>query len=208
MTVGRIRILVVDDHSVAREGIAAVIHNQHDMLLVGQASTGAEAIRHFRESKPDITIMELRLPDLCGIDTMLAIRSEFPHARVIILTVITGDFQVQRAIDAGADAYILKSIPTSELVDVIRRVYAGRRAIHPEVAVCMAEHYTDDQLTFREVEVLRQLAVGNRTRDIAKHLSIGEETVKSHIQHIVEKLGANGRAHAVAIGVRRGIVRL
>jgi len=178
------------------------------MLLVGQARSGGEATRQFRQCTPDITIMELQLRDLCGIDAMMAIRSEFPEARIIILTTILGDFQVRRAIDAGADAYILKSMPPSALMEAIRRVYAGKRAISPEIAVYMAEHYTEDQLTFREVEVLRQLAGGNGTRDIAKHLSIGEETVRSHVQRIIEKLGANGRAHAVAIGVRRGIVQL
>ena len=208
MTLERIRILIVDDHPLVKEGLATVIRNERDMVLVGEASNGVEAIQRFEKCRPDVTLMDLRLPDRSGIDAMVAIRSKFPEARVIILTTFAGDAEIQRALRSGASSYVLKTMRPIELMEVIRRVYAGKTTISPEVAVCMAEHYTDDQLTLREVGVLRQLAIVNRTRDIAKHFSISEDTVKSHIRQIIEKLGANGRVHALAIAVRRGIVQL
>jgi DNA-binding NarL/FixJ family response regulator len=204
----QIRILSVDDHPLLHEGIATVIRNQPDMLLVGEASNGREAIRRFREHQPDVTLMDLRLPDMSGIDTMIAILSEFPAARVIILTTFEGDAEIRRALEAGARNYVLKSMPPKELVEVIRQVHAGKKKISPEIAAHLAEFYSDEDLTEREIEVLRQVASGNRNRDIAQKLFITEETVKVHIKHIMEKLGATDRTQAVAIGVRRGIIQL
>ena len=204
----RIRILTVDDHPLLHEGIATVIRNQPDMVLAAQASNGREAIQRFREHTPDVTLMDLRLPDMSGIDAMVAIRSEFPEARVIILTTFAGDVEIQRALEAGARAYVLKSMPPKELEEVIRQVHAGKKRIPPEIAAHLAEHYSDESLTGREIEVLRQIAGGNRNRDIAEKLFITEETVKVHIKHIMDKLGATDRTQAVAIGVRRGIIQL
>jgi DNA-binding NarL/FixJ family response regulator len=178
------------------------------MLLVAEASNGHDAIRRFREQKPDVTLMDLRLPDMSGIDAMLAIRSEFPEAHIIILTTFAGDVEIQRALASGARAYMLKSMPPKELVEVIRQVHAGKKRIPPEIAAHLAEHYSDQALTGREVEVLQQIAGGNRNRDIADKLFITEETVKVHIKHIMEKLGATDRTQAVAIGVRRGFIQL
>jgi DNA-binding NarL/FixJ family response regulator len=178
------------------------------MLLVAEASNGRDAIQRFRQHKPDVTLMDLRLPDVSGIDAMIAIRTEFPEARIIILTTFAGDVEIQRALEAGARAYILKSMPPKVLVEVIRQVHAGKRRIPPEIAANLAEHYSDEALTVREVEVLRHIAGGNRNRDIADKLFITEETVKVHIKHIMEKLGASDRTQAVAIGVRRGIIEL
>jgi DNA-binding NarL/FixJ family response regulator len=178
------------------------------MVLAGEASNGRQAVQRFREHKPDVTLMDLRLPDMSGIDAMIAIRAEFPEARVIILTTFAGDAEIQRALEAGARAYLLKSMPPKELVDGIRRVHAGKKLIPPEIAANLAEHYSDETLTAREIEVLQQIAGGNRNRDIAEKLFITEETVKVHIKHIMEKLTASDRTQAVAIGVRRGIIHL
>jgi len=203
-----IRVLTVDDHPLLREGIAAIINNQPDMLLVSQASSGTEAIQQFREHQPDVTLMDLRLPDLSGIDAMIAIRGQFPEARVIMLTTFEGDIEIQRALEAGARGYLLKNMPPRELVEVIRQVHAGKKRVPAEVAAHLAEHMSDEDLTVREIEVLRQVAGGNRNRDIAELLFISEETVKVHIKHIMDKLGAKDRTQAIAIAVRRGIIQL
>jgi DNA-binding NarL/FixJ family response regulator len=204
----KIRVLTVDDHPLLHEGIATVIRNEPDMIIAAQASSGREAIKLHRDFTPDVTLMDLRLPDMSGIDAMIAIRSEFPEARVIILSTFAGDVEIQRALQAGARAYTLKSMPPRELMDVIRQVHSGKRKIPAEIAAHLAEHYSDEALTQREVEVLQQVAGGNRNRDIADKLFITEETVKVHIKHVMEKLGAADRTQAVAIGVRRGIIHL
>jgi DNA-binding NarL/FixJ family response regulator len=204
----RIRVLGVDDHPLLREGIAAIITSQPDMVLVSQAANGAEAIQQFREHRPDVTLMDLRLPDRNGIDVMIAIRAEFPEARIIMLTTFEGDVEIQRALQAGARGYLLKNMPPSELAQVIRQVHAGKKRIPPEIAAQLAEHMSDDNLTAREVEVLKQIAGGNRNRDIGDLLHISEETVKVHIKHIMDKLGAKDRTQAIAIAVRRGIIHL
>lgn len=204
----KIRVFSVDDHPLLQEGIATIIRNQPDMLLAAEASNGREAIQRFREHAPDVTLMDLRLPDMSGIDAMIAIRSEFPEARVIILTTFAGDVEIQRALEAGARAYVLKSMPPKELVEVVRQVHAGKKRIPAEIAAHLAEHYSDESLTGREVEVLQQIAGGNRNRDIAEKLFITEETVKVHIKHIMEKLGASDRTQAMAIAVRRGIIEI
>ncbi|MGA2596049.1 MAG: response regulator transcription factor [Bryobacteraceae bacterium] len=204
----RIRILSVDDHPLLREGIALIVNNQPDMLMVGQASTGAEGVKKFREHRPDVTLMDLRLPDLSGIDAMIAIRTEFPEARVIMLTTFEGDVEIQRALEAGARGYMIKSMPPRELLEVIRQVHAGKKRVPPQVAAYLAEHYSDESLTPREIGVLQHVAGGNRNRDIAERLFISEETVKVHIKHIMGKLGASDRTQAIAIAVRRGIIQL
>jgi DNA-binding NarL/FixJ family response regulator len=198
----------VDDHPLLREGIAALIGTQPDMELIAEASSGSEAIQQFRKHRPDVTLMDLRLPDMSGIDVMIAIRAEFPNARIVMLTTFEGDIQIQRALQTGARAYLLKSSPPKELMETIRQVHAGKKRIPPEVASQLAEHFSDEALTDREVEVLQSIAGGNRNRDIANALFISEETVKVHIKHIMDKLGASDRTEAVAIGIRRGIIHL
>ncbi|SRR5258708_1089849 len=203
-----IRVLSVDDHPLLREGIAAIINSQPDMFLVAQASNGSEAIQKFREHQPDVTLMDLRLPDMSGIDVLMAIRAEFAEARIIMLTTFEGDVEIQRALQAGARGYLLKSMPPRDLVEVIRQVHAGKKRVPTEVATYLAEHMSDEALTVREVDVLKHIAGGNRNRDIAERLFISEETVKVHVKHIMEKLGASDRTQAVAIAVRRGIIQL
>ena len=203
-----IRILSVDDHPLLREGIAMLIENQPDMQLVAEAATGREAIEQFRQHQPDVTLMDLRLPDISGIDALIAIRTESPDACVVMLTTFEGDVEIQRALEAGARGYLLKTTPAKELVEVIRQTHAGKKRIPAEVAAQLAEHMGEEALTAREVEVLRHLAEGNRNKDIGERLFISEETVKVHIKHIMEKLGANDRTQAVAIAVRRGIIQL
>jgi DNA-binding NarL/FixJ family response regulator len=203
-----IRILCVDDHPLVHEGIATVIRNQPDMTLIAEAFNGRDAVQKFREHRPDVILLDLRLPDMSGIETMMTIRNEFPEARAIILTTFEGDVEIQRALAAGARAYVLKSMPPKELVEVIRKVHAGKKPIPTQIAAQLAEHYGDEALTEREIDVLRQIAGGNRNRDIAEKLFISEETVKVHIKHVMEKLGASDRTQAVAIGVRRGIIQL
>ena len=204
----RIRVLTVDDHPLLREGISTLINNQPDMCIVGEASTGAEAVERFRELRPDVTLMDVRLPDKSGIDAMVAIRGEFPDARVIMLTTSEGDVEIQRALGTGARGYILKSMPPKDVIEAIRIVHAGKKRIPPTIAAHLAEHYADEDLTAREIEVLQQIAGGNRNRDIGDRLFISEETVKVHIKHIMEKLGANDRTQAVAIALKRGIIHL
>ena len=203
-----IRVLTVDDHPLMREGIGAIINSQPDMLLTDQAANGYEAIQKFRDARPDVTLMDLRLPDMSGIDALIAIRTEFADARVIMLTTFEGDVEIQRALQAGARAYVLKTMPPKELVEVIRQVHSGKKRIPSEVAAHLAEHLSDEALTPREIDVLRHLAGGNRNRDIAERLFVSEETVKVHVKHVMEKLGASDRTQAVAIAVRRGIIQL
>jgi len=204
----KIRVFTVDDHALLREGIAAVINNERDMVVVSQAAAGREAIQRYREYRPDVTLMDLRLPDISGIDAMIAIRNDFPDARIVMLTTFEGDVEIKRALVAGARGYVLKSMPPRELVEVVRQVHAGKKRIPAEIAAQLAEHVSDEPLTERECDVLQHVAGGNRNRDIAELLSISEETVKVHVKHIMEKLGANDRTEAVAIAVRRGIIQL
>jgi DNA-binding NarL/FixJ family response regulator len=204
----KIRVFSVDDHPLLREGIAAIINNQDDMVMVAQASTGREAIPLFREHRPDVTLMDLRMPDITGIDALIAIRNEFPDARIVMLTTFEGDVEIQRALAAGARGYVLKNMPPKDLVDVVRQVHAGKKRIPQEIAAQLADHIADESLTEREIDVLQHVAGGNRNRDIAERLFISEETVKVHVKHIMEKLGASDRTAAVAIAVRRGIIQL
>ena len=203
-----IRILAVDDHPLLRKGIAALVNAEPDLKLVAEASSGKEAIESFRLHRPDVTLMDLQLPDLDGIEAIYRILSEFPEARIVVLTTYTGDAQVVRALRAGARAYLLKGHVHRELLETIRTVHAGRKRIPPDIAAELAEHVTEDELSSREVDVLRLIAAGNSNKQIADQLSIGEATVKSHVTNILSKLNANDRAHAVTIGLRRGIIAL
>jgi DNA-binding NarL/FixJ family response regulator len=204
----KIRILSVDDHPLLSEGIATMINSQPDMELVAQASSGREAVLQYRKHRPDVTLMDLRLPDLSGIEALIAIRTEFSEARIVMLTTFEGDVEIQRALQAGARGYLLKNMPPSEILDVIRKVHAGKTRVPAEVAAQLAEHMGDEKLTAREIEVLQRVSGGNRNRDIAELLFISEETVKVHIKHIMDKLGAKDRTQAIAIAVRRGIIEL
>ncbi len=203
-----IGVLSVDDHALLREGIAALVNAESDMKIVAEATNGQEAIEKFRLHRPDVTLMDLQMPALNGIEAIIGIRSEFPNARIIVLTTYAGDVQVLRALKAGARGYILKGHVRRELLDTIRAVHAGQKRIPPEVAAELAEHAADDDLTVREIDVLRLIAAGNANKSIAAQLSIGEDTVKSHVTNILAKLGANDRTHAVTIGLKRGIIEL
>ena len=203
-----IRILAVDDHPMLREGIAALVASQSDMKLVGEASNGREALEQFRKHRPDLTLMDLQMPDMDGIEAMVAICSEFPEARIIVLTTYKGDIQVLRALKAGARAYLLKGLLRKELLETIRAVHAGQKRIPPEVAAGLADHAIDDRLTSLEIDVLRLIAGGNANKLIADRLSITEETVKGYVKNILSKLGASHRTHAVTIALKRGIIDL
>jgi DNA-binding NarL/FixJ family response regulator len=203
-----IRVLSVDDHPLLREGIAAIVRSQTDMEVVAEACNGREAVEQFRKHRPDITLMDLQMPEMSGIDASSAIRGEFPEARIVILTTHAGDVQISRALKAGARAYLLKASLRNELLETIRAVHAGQKRVSSEVAAEIAEHSADDALTPREVDVLRWVAKGNANKEIAAQLSLTEETVKSHLRSILAKLEAKDRTHAVAIGARRGIIDL
>jgi DNA-binding NarL/FixJ family response regulator len=203
-----IRILTVDDHPLLREGIAAVLANEADMVVVAEASNGREAVEQFRAHRPDVTLMDLQMPDMNGTDAILAIRKDYPEARIIVLTTYSGDAQAVRALKAGASGYLLKNMVRKELVETIRSVHDGKKRIPPEIAVEMAEHHTDDALTEREIEVLREVAAGNANKVVALRLAVSEETVKAHMRSILSKLGANDRTHAVTIALKRGIIEI
>ena len=203
-----IRVLAVDDHPLLREGIATLVNAEPDMKLVAEASNGKEAVEKFRSHRPDITLMDIQMPGVNGIEAITQIQSECPDARIIVLTTYTGDVQVIRALRAGARGYILKGHVHRELLETIRSVHAGKKRIPPEIAAELAEHAADDELTAREIEVLRLIGGGNANKQIADQLSIGETTVKTHVTNILSKLGASDRAHAVTIGLKRGIIQL
>ncbi len=202
----KIRIFTVDDHPLLREGIAAVIERQEDMVLVGEATNGQEAVEGFRLHRPDVTLMDLQMPEMNGIDAIIAIRREFLNARIVVLTTFHGDVQALRAFKAGASGYLLKGMLRKELVDTIRTVHAGRRRIPPEVATELAEHAIEDALTEREIDILNRVAKGNSNKIIASQLDISEATVKYHLKSILSKLGANDRTHAVTIAMKRGFI--
>jgi DNA-binding NarL/FixJ family response regulator len=203
-----IRILAVDDHELLRKGIAALVEVEADLTLIAEASNGRDAIQQFRAHLPDVTLMDLQMPEMSGLDAIIAIRSEFPDARIIVLTTYAGDVQATRALQAGARGYVLKTLVNKELLGAIRAVHAGRRMLSPEVSFELAEHATDDALTEAELAVLRLIAAGNANKQIADRLSVTEETVKSRVRNILSKLGANDRTHAATIGLKRGIIDL
>lgn len=205
---GQIRILVVDDHAVVRQGVAVLVGTQPDMTLVGEASNGREAIQQFRAVRPDITLMDIQMPEMNGLDAITAIRGEFPDAKIIVLTTYKGDVQITRALKAGAQGYLLKNTFHKELIDTIRAIRSGRKALSPEVSYEIAEHSTDDPLTPAEVAVLRLIAAGNGNKQIADRLSVTEETVKGRVKNILSKLGAHDRTHAAMIGIKRGIIEM
>lgn len=203
-----IRILAVDDHPLLREGIGALVNGEPDMTLIAQAENGREAIAQFRKHRPDVTLMDLQMPEVDGVDAIIAIRTDFPDARIIVLTTYDGDVDVLRALKAGARGYLLKTLLRKQLLDTIRAVHAGEKRIPPEVAAQLAAHAVEDDLTSREIEILRLVASGNANKAIAARLSITEDTVKGHVKSIFSKLDAKDRAHAVTIGLKRGIIRL
>jgi len=203
-----IRVLAVDDHPVFRQGIAGLIDGQLDLRLVGEASNGREAIQQFRALRPDVTLMDLQMPEMNGIDAISAIRGEFPEARIIVLTTYAGDVQALRAMKAGARGYLLKNLLYKELLDTIRAVHSGKKTLSPEISYQLAEHATDEALSPAEISVLRLIAAGNGNKQIAHQLSVTEETVKGRVKNILSKLGANDRTHAVLIGLKRGIIEL
>jgi DNA-binding NarL/FixJ family response regulator len=204
----RIKVLSVDDHPLLSEGIAALINAQADMELVGQAVDGRNGIEMYRRLRPDVTLLDVRLPDMSGIDVLMALRAEFINARIIMLSTFQGDVEIQRALEAGARGFLLKSMPNKELVAAIRQVHVGKKCVPPQVAAHLAEYLTEDHLTAREIEVLGLITAGNGNRDVADALSITEDTVKGHVRHIMEKLGAQDRTEAVVIAVRRGIIQI
>jgi DNA-binding NarL/FixJ family response regulator len=201
-----IRILAVDDHPLVRQGIAGLVAVQSDMTLVAEASNGREAIQQFRVHHPDVTLMDLQMPEMKGLDALIAIRTEFTEARIIVLTTYAGDVQILRALKAGARAYLLKNLLHKELLETIRAVHSGKRSLSPDASFQLAEHATDDALTPGEISVLRLIAAGNANKQIADQLSITEETVKGRVKNILSKLGANDRTHAATIGMKRGII--
>jgi DNA-binding NarL/FixJ family response regulator len=203
---GLIRILAVDDHPLVRKGIVGLVADEPDMTTVAEASNGREAIQQFRIHRPDVTLMDLQMPEMNGLDAIMAIRGEFPEARIIVLTTYNGDVQVLRALKAGARAYLLKTLLHKDLLETIRAIHAGKKTVSPEISYQLAEHATDDALTPGEISVLHLIAEGNANKQIADRLSIAEETVKGRVKNILSKLGANDRTHAAMIGLRRGII--
>lgn len=203
-----IHVLIVESHAILREGLATIINQQADMLVVGQATCGLETLQAFQAHQPDVTLLDLRLPDVSGIETMIALHAAFPGSRIVILTTSAADFDIKRALEAGADGYVFKSMPPSELIQTVRRVHAGKRHFPPTVAACLAEYIGDEDLTKRERQVLENLADGHRNRDIGARLFIAEETVKVHVKHIMQKLRARDRTQAVVVGLRRGFISL